>query len=152
MSHSPVNSGTRFFLPLYCVFAACCLSAAGLAAAAAPDPAAPLTADVAAKLSQSVNRPVIVIMKNAFSGADAARDQGPVMSELGKVNAKRVKAYRMVNAVAATVSDGEVARLKANPAVAQVVPDAVIHRAHRAANDNLLPRQAHAPELDREPL
>ena len=133
MSHSPVNSGTRFFLPLYCVFAACCLSAAGLAAAAAPDPAAPLTADVAAKLSQSVNRPVIVIMKNAFSGADAARDQGPVMSELGKVNAKRVKAYRMVNAVAATVSDGEVARLKANPAVAQVVPDAVIHRAHRAA-------------------
>ncbi|MGC2031505.1 MAG: S8 family serine peptidase [Steroidobacteraceae bacterium] len=133
MSHSPVNSGTRFYLLLYCVFAACCLSAAGLATAAAPDPAAPLTADVAAKLSQNVNRRVIVVMKNAFSGADAARDQGPVVSELGKVNAKRVKAYRMVNAVAATVSDGEVARLKANPAVAQVVPDAVIHRAHRTA-------------------
>ena len=39
----------------------------------------------------------------------------------------------MVNALAATVSDGELARLKANPSVAQVVPDSVIRRAPRAA-------------------
>jgi hypothetical protein len=115
-------------LLLSSALAAACLTAAGLATAAAPDSTAPLTADVAAKLSQNVNRPVIVIMKNAFTGADAARDQAPLMSELGQVNARRVKAFRMVNAFAATVSDGEVERLKANPAVAKVVPDGVIHR------------------------
>ncbi len=104
-----------------------------LAAAAEPlDPAAPLTPAVAAQLSQSANRPVIVVMKNRLSGADAALDQAPVMSELSAVKAKRIKNYRMVNALAATVSDGEVERLKANPAVAQVVPDVVIHRAQRA--------------------
>ena len=133
MSQLSVKSEARFSLLLRSAFAACCLSAAGLAAAAAPDPTAPLTTDVAAKLSQNVNRPVIVIMKNALTGADAARDQAPVMSELGKVNARHVKAYRMVNAFAATVSDGEVERLKANPAVAKVVPDAVIHRVSRTA-------------------
>jgi Peptidase inhibitor I9 len=104
-----------------------------LASAAEPlDPAAPLTPAVAAQLSQSVNRPVIVIMKNRLTGADAALEQAPVMSELSAVKASRIKTYRMVNALAATVSDGEVERLKANPAVAQVVPDVVIHRASRA--------------------
>ena len=133
MRHSLVKSETGFSLRLSSAFAAGCLSAAAFAAPPALAPTAPLTADVAAQLSENVNRPVIVIMKNALTGADAARDQTPVMSELGKVNAKRVKAFRMVNAFAATVSGGEVERLKANPAVAQVVPDVVIHRAQRAA-------------------
>jgi hypothetical protein len=132
MSQSLFKSENRFSLLLSSAFAACCLSAAALASAAALDPTAPLTADVAAKLSQNVNRPVIVIMKNAFTGADAARDQAPVLSELSKVNATRVKAFHMVNALAATVSDGEVERLKANPAVAKVVPDGVMHRAQHA--------------------
>jgi len=98
----------------------------------AEDPTAALTPAIAAQLSQSANRPVIVIMKNQFTGADAAIDQAPVMSELHQVNATHVKSYRMVNAFAAKVSDGEVARLKANPAVALVVPDVVIHRTPRA--------------------
>jgi hypothetical protein len=115
------------------VAVACSLYAAAMAAPAAQDPVAPLTADAAAQLSQNVNRPVIVIMKHVLAGDEAARDQAPLMSELGQVNARHIKAYRMVNAFAATVSDGEVARLKANPAVAKVVPDAVIHRARPAA-------------------
>jgi hypothetical protein len=108
------------------------VSSESVAAATQFDPAAPLTPAVAAQLSQNVNRPVIVIMKNRLIGADAASDQEPVLSELRQVNATRLKPYRLVNAFAATVSDGEVARLKANPAVAQVVPDMAIHLKPRA--------------------
>jgi Subtilase family/Peptidase inhibitor I9 len=100
--------------------------------AAAVDPRATLTPEVVAELSKSVNRPVIVVMKNRFSGEDAAHDQAPIMSELNQVRAAHVKSFRMVNAFAATVSDGEVERLKANPSVAQVVPDSVIRRASRS--------------------
>jgi hypothetical protein len=50
------------------------------------------------------------------------------MSELAQVQARKIKPYQLVNAFAATVSDGMVARLKANPAVAQVVPDVAIRR------------------------
>jgi len=100
--------------------------------AAALDPRAALTPEVVAELSRSVNRPVIVVMKNRFSGEDAARDQSPIMSELNQVRAAHVKSFRIVNAFAATVSDGELERLKANPSVAQVVPDSVIRRATRS--------------------
>jgi len=131
MSKSFVGSQTRVLSLLAGAFAACSLSVAVPGSAAAPDPAGPLTADVAATLSQNVTRPVIVLMRNAFSGADAVRDQAPVLNELGKVNAKSVKTFHMVNALAAVVSAGEIERLKANPAVAAVVPDAVIHRAKR---------------------
>ena len=99
------------------------------------DPAAPLTPEAAAQLSQNVNRAVIVIMKNQLTGMDAVSDQAPVMSELSQVSAAHVKPYRLVNSFAATVSDGEVERLKANPKVDRVVPDVVIHRKvqHRSA-------------------
>ena len=109
-------------------------STAILAADAQPDasalnPTAPMSADLAAQLSKSVNRPVIVLMKNRFTGEAAARDQSPTLSEFAQVHAAHVKTFKMVNALAATVSDGEVARLKANPAVAAVIPDFVIRRA-----------------------
>jgi hypothetical protein len=110
--------------------ATCCLSAAD---AAALDPTAALTPELAAQLSQNVNRQVIVVMKNILSGDDAAGDQAPVLSELGRVNARRVKSYRMVNALAATVSDDEIARLRVNPAVANVIPDTIIHRSKASA-------------------
>ena len=58
-----------------------------------------------------------------------ASDQKPLMSELSEVHATHVKAYRLVNSFAATVSAGEEARLKANPAVAEVIPDVTIHLA-----------------------
>jgi hypothetical protein len=100
------------------------------AATAALDLSAPLTAEMAAQLSQNANRPDIVIMRNQFPAVDASADQAPVMSELHQVNAAGIKPFRMVNSFAATVSDGEVARLKANPAVAEVIPDVMI-RLHR---------------------
>jgi hypothetical protein len=98
-------------------------------AAATLDPAAPLTPETAALLSQNADRPVIVLMKNQFTGADAVSDQAPVMSELHQVNAARIKSFKTVNSLAATVSEGEIARLKANPAVALVVPDVIIRKA-----------------------
>jgi hypothetical protein len=116
--------------------AAACVVAGLLASASAVpaqqvggvDPTAPMTAALAAQLSQNVNRPVIVIMQRQLTGADAANDQAPMMSELAQVQARKIKPYQLVNAFAATVSDGMVARLKANPAVAQVVPDVAIRR------------------------
>jgi hypothetical protein len=53
------------------------------------------------------------------------------MSELRQVNATHVKPFRLVNSFSATVSEGEVARLKANPAVATVISDVMIHRTPR---------------------
>jgi hypothetical protein len=92
------------------------------------DPSAPLTAATAVQLSQNVSRPVIVVMKNQLTGAAAANDRASVMSELAQVHARNIKPYRLVNAFAATVSDGELARLEANPVIAQVAPDVVIRR------------------------
>jgi hypothetical protein len=102
---------------------------------------APMTPALAAQLSQNVNRHVIVIMKSqlpaARVGSSAANTragmirsyQKPLMSELSQVHATHVKAYQLVNSLAATVSAGEESRLKADPAVAEVVPDATIQGA-----------------------
>jgi hypothetical protein len=111
---------------------------AGHAARAADTP---LTKAAAAQLSQHVNQHVIVIMKDQFaaaklgSPAQAARSalarssQASLRSELARVHATNVRSYTLVNALAATVSAGEVTRLKANPAVREVVPDVTIHGA-----------------------
>jgi hypothetical protein len=49
--------------------------------------------------------------------AAIAGTQAPVMSELRQVHATHVQSYRLVDAHSATVSTGEVARLKASPGV-----------------------------------
>jgi hypothetical protein len=99
---------------------------------------APLTSVLAARLSRHVNQPVIVVMKlqpaQAPSGSRAAagraavvsRSQAPLLAELRTVHATQVEPFQLVNSVAATVSAGEEARLRADPAVAEVVPDATI--------------------------
>ena len=101
----------------------------------------PLTPALAAQLSKNVSQHVVVIMKHQFAAAHVgsnaavsragavASAQAPVVSELRQVHATHLKTYRLVNALAATVSAGEVARLKANPSVAEVTPDVVIHGA-----------------------
>jgi hypothetical protein len=101
----------------------------------------PLTPALAAQLSKNVSKPVVVIMKHQFAAARegsnaavaragaVAGAQAPLVRELRQVHATHLKAYRLVNALAATVSAGEVARLKANPAVAEVIPDVIIHGA-----------------------
>jgi Subtilase family/Peptidase inhibitor I9 len=120
---------------------------AGQAVAAVPASAAPtapgalfgpMTPALAAELSQNVNRPVIVIMKDqpgqAPVGSSAATErtnsvrgtQQPLMSELSQVDATHVKTYSLVNSVAATVSADEAERLAADPSVAEVIPDVTI--------------------------
>lgn len=76
-----------------------------------------------------VARPVIVIMKNRFSGADALNDQAPIVRQLNQTRARHMKQFRSVNSLATTATDAEVAQLKANSAVAMVVPDVTIHLA-----------------------
>lgn len=105
---------------------------------------AQMSADLAAQLSKNVNQDVIVILKSqhtaAFKGssedlqrANAISDeQAPLMNELRQVQAVNIKSYKLVNAIAARVSQGELDRLKANPAVAAVIPDSRI-RAPRQA-------------------
>ena len=102
---------------------------------------APLTSSEAAALSKNVTQKVIVVFKNQVSQYPASRslvglrrraesqDQHAVLGELGETKARHVHSYTCINAVAATVSPGEEARLKANPAVAEVVPDQIIHLA-----------------------
>jgi hypothetical protein len=98
----------------------------------------PLSAAQAAQLSQHVTQHVIVLFKNqprqARAGTSAARAragriaayQRPLMGELALVHATHVQSYTLVNSLAATVSAGEAARLQADPAVQQVIPDGPI--------------------------
>ena len=88
------------------------------------------------QLGSGTSHPYIVIMKNQLTGADALGDQAAIVSELGQVQAQRVKQFKTVNSLAATVTDAEAARLKANPAVAMVVPDVVIHRAQQRTSSS----------------
>ena len=118
------------------------VATAATAAPAAPNVAtAPMTPALAAQLSQNVNQHVIVIMRSQLPAARVgsaaavtragliADDQKPLMGELSEVHATHVKAYRLVNSFAATVSAGEEARLKANSSVAEVIPDVTIQGA-----------------------
>jgi hypothetical protein len=96
----------------------------------------PLPLTPAARLSPGAGVPVIVILKSqasqalagsvtpqAASAADAAT-QGPLVSELQALHATGITRFTLVNSVAATVSPVEAQRLAADPAVAQVIPDA----------------------------
>src|ERR1700733_847153 len=97
--------------------------------------ASPLDGAEAAVLSQHADRRVIVVFKDqvptvpdsprnaANRSAAVASVQAPVLAELRHVHAGNVAPLQLVNAVTATVSAGEEARLTANQAVAQVVKD-----------------------------
>jgi subtilisin family serine protease len=108
------------------------------AAAGAPSSAhaqSPLSPAQAASLSKNSTDHVVVVFKNQETSipdttpnvprrasAEAAV-QAPVLHELSQVRAGQVAPVQLVNAVSATVSPAEAARLAANPAVAQVVKD-----------------------------
>jgi len=148
----PARARSRAFTFLIAAAAVPALVAgqAVLAGAATAAPAAlnvataPMTPALAAQLSQNVNQHVIVIMKGQLAAAAVgskaatvragmiATAQKPLMGQLSQVHATHVKAYRLVNSFAATVSKGEESRLKANSAVAEVIPDVTIHGASPA--------------------
>jgi hypothetical protein len=62
-------------------------------------------------------------MQRRVSAANAA--QAPVMNELATLHATHVQGFHIINAIAATISSAEAKRLRANPAVRAVVPDAL---------------------------
>jgi hypothetical protein len=116
-----------------------------LAAVCAGPAHAQLSETQAAQFAQNADQHVIIILKSqhaaapAGSGAEAERantmaaEQAPLMGELRQVQAANVKSYHLINAIAATVSKDYVARLQTHPAVAEVVPDVVLHRTRPAA-------------------
>ncbi len=118
---------------------------AGTSLSAVSSAQRPLTAAQAAALARDVNQHVIIFLRDepaivsASRSAMAARSsaiaasQSAIVHELAQVHATRVTSYRLVDAVAATVSAGEEARLEANPAVAKVIPDATIQLASPSA-------------------
>ncbi len=135
------------------------VATAGTASAAVASPSValqPMTSALAAQLSQNVNKHVIVIMKDQLAAAHVgssaataraaaiASNQAPTMSELSTVHASHVKSFRVYNAIAATVSAGEESRLKASPAVAEVVPDVTIHGAQPEQVSNAVGQLANA--------
>jgi hypothetical protein len=97
-----------------------------------------MTVALAAQLSKNANQHVIVVLKAQFAAAHegsraatarsamAASAQAPLLSELHEVHATHIKSYRLVDAMAATVSKNEVAYLKADAAVKEVIPDVTI--------------------------
>jgi len=133
-------------------FVAAAVIASGLASAAiagaqgSAPPQAPLTPAQAQSLATNVTQRVIIVMRNQVPGVSAApatlptriadiqQVQQPVLSELSQTNAQDVQSYTTVDAVAATVSPGEETRLQANPAVSEVVPDALIPLSTPQAN------------------
>jgi Subtilase family len=105
--------------------------AAVRSAAAAPQR---LTSPEIARLSQSVNQKVIIVLRNQHtnlfgrsqlaSRATAINaSQSPVRSELNLVRARNVRAFSFANMIAATVSKPEIAYLRHQSGVLGVVPD-----------------------------
>jgi hypothetical protein len=100
-----------------------------------------LSAAEAKALSSHVDQRVIVMLKDQVPQYPASRGliksrsavvdslQRPILGELKSTKAHNVHSYTLINAVSATVSAAEAARLAANPAVSEVVPDQIIHLA-----------------------
>ena len=84
---------------------------------------------------------VIVVFKNQDRAQPATRSalgarrrtlsgiQGPVLQQLASGNARDVHSYTALNAVSATVSPAQLSSLRSDPAVAEVVPNGVVHLA-----------------------
>jgi Subtilase family/Peptidase inhibitor I9 len=118
------------------------VTSSSVSAASSVSGQAPLSAAGAAALSTNVTKRVIVVLKDQVPQYPASRAmiksrtdvvntlQDPIRAELSETKAHNVHSYTLINAVAATVSPGEEARLAANPAVAEVVPDQIIQLAN----------------------
>src|SRR6185312_8895325 len=77
--------------------------------------------------------------------AAIASAQAPLLRELTLTRARRIMPYRLVDAFAATVSAAEAARLRDNPAVAEVMPDVLINNASAGSAPFTAPFTARQP-------
>ena len=101
------------------------------------------------QFAQNADHDVIVILRDqlpnlpARRGARPARAaaitsaQVPIVSELRQVQAPRIQAFGLINAVAARVSKAEADHLAAHPLVQAVVPDATIRLPKRTPSAGL---------------
>jgi hypothetical protein len=95
----------------------------------------------ASAMSHARAQSVIVVFKNQDRSQPATRSglgarrrtlagiQGPVLHQLATANAREVHSFTTLNAVSATVSQAQLSSLRSNPAVAEVVPNGVVHLA-----------------------
>ncbi len=95
----------------------------------------------ASAVAQAPAQSVIVVFKNQDRAQPATRSalparrrtlaavQGPVLRQLASSNARSVHSYTTLNAVSATVSPAQVSSLRSDPAVAEVVPNGLVHLA-----------------------
>ena len=95
----------------------------------------------ASSVPQAPTQSVIVVFKNQDRAQPATRSalgarrrtlaalQGPVLSQLAAGKAQDVHSYTTLNAVSATVSPAQLSALRSDPAVAEVVPNGVVHLA-----------------------
>jgi hypothetical protein len=95
----------------------------------------------ASAVAQAPAQSVIVVFKNQDRAQPATRAalgarrrtlaglQGPVLQQLAAGQAHDVHSYTTLNAVSATVSPAQVSSLRSDPAVAEVVPNGLVHLA-----------------------
>ncbi len=126
----PVNRSLHLLTAGLAAVATAVLMAAPASAAVSRPARAGTTA-----LSSTVNDKVIVVFKNQVSNlpdstamrpqrdAAVASVQRPVLSALRSSHATDIRSFQLINAMSATVSPAEAARLAADPAVARVLPD-----------------------------
>ncbi len=136
--------GTRGRLLAFTSLVAVMLGLVAISASAKSSPhhrAARLSGALAAQLSSQGNRRVIVVLRSQFRAAhvgsrkavDRAAEttsaQVMLRAQLRSAHATHVRSFQLLDAMAATVSQAERARLAANPAVAEVIPDVMIRGA-----------------------
>ncbi len=138
---------TRFGLAALAVAALMSLAAGGIAVAARSShhhvfrgKRSRLSAAEIRRLSANATHDSIIIFKNQLVGLPArpgrsararagaaSASQAHVRAELAAVHATHVRSFQIINAMAATTSSAEIARLQADPAVQAVVPDTFRH-------------------------
>jgi subtilisin family serine protease len=123
-----------------------------------------LTAAQVERLAARATHRSIIIFKNQLTGLPArgatasARVQAAntaqagVLAELRQVHATHVHSYHIINAISATISSAEAARLQRNSAVRAVVPDAMRHFASLGSGAGpAFPRLGHQGHLANGP-
>jgi hypothetical protein len=102
----------------------------------------------ARQLSMPATDHVIVVLRDQAQQAGRAA----LLQELAQVGARSVHAFQVINAVSATISPAEAARLRSDPAVLSVSPDQVIQLASPARVTDGAAGPANATLLSDGPL